>query len=492
MDIRSVGGWDFWINLAALAVALLATGFAIWTYFKSKQRKLITYEFEDENTNVVSVDRDRGENIKIYLDGQQVEEVRYQLIKIRNEGNMDVDEADYYNNRQLQIVFTPQTASNPNQSSQIILRAGIPEAAPQLRISSHNARDYIILNAQKHYVALKDVLLNPGEWIKVKVLTLGKVDIDVTGRIKNGDIRPFVPTQILLTRRKIGYALVGALLVFLLYNSIGLITAFVQGSCVSGSIKVGGSSAFFDTTNGYANKYRVACPIGLVDVERSTSTTGLSDLASGTIQIASSEVPSNTVNSRSADLEDHQVAVIPFTIVVNNDVTGITSLTPDQLLKIYNGSYRNWNEVDSRAPNIPIQVFGRPTTSGTYYTFTHYVLGGIEAHSAPSSSYQERDTTDQVAQAVAQTPGAIGYVDEATAGKMTSVISPVEINGQAPTYASIEHNVYPFWAIEHMYTRKNPDSLAASFIAYVKDHIQTGDTFIRIQDMHGNTLQAHM
>ncbi|MBV9688620.1 MAG: substrate-binding domain-containing protein [Ktedonobacteraceae bacterium] len=490
MDIRNVAGWDFWINLISLAVALLAMGFAVWTYFKSKQRKLITYEFEDENTNVVSVDRDQGENIKIYLDDQQVDEVRYQLIKIRNEGNMDVDETDYYKDRRLQIVFTPRAASNPNHSSQIILRAGIPEAAPKLRISKDNAKDHITLDAQNHYVALKNVPLHPGEWIKVKVLTLGKVDIDVIGRIKNGAIKPFVPTQILLTRRKVGYALLGALLVFLLYNSIGLLTAFVQGSCASGSIKVGGSSAFFDTANGYANAYRIACPIGVVNVDRTTSTTGLSDLASGTIQIANSEIPSSTVNPSSTDLKDNQVAVIPFTIVVNNDVTEITSLTPDQLLKIYNGIYRNWNEVDSRAPNMPIQVFGRPTTSGTYYTFTHYVLGGTEAHSAPS--YKEKDTTDQVAQAVAQTSGAIGYVDEETAGKMTSVISPVEINGQAPTYASIEHNVYPFWAIEHMYTRKNPDSLAASFIAYVKDHIQTGDTFIRIQDMHGNTLQAHM
>ncbi len=485
MNSNVLGVGDFWINLVSLAIALLGVSFGIWVYFKSKQRRLITYEFEDENTNVVSVDRDLGEDIQIYMYGQQVEEVRYQLIKIRNEGNMAVDDEDYRN--PLQIVFTPRTVSNTNQSSQIILRAGIPEAASSLGISSHNARDYIILNAQKHYVALKDVLLNPRDWIKVKVLTLGKVNIGVRGQIRNGMIKPFVPTQILLTRRKVGYALLGALLFFLLYNSIGLITAFVQGSCVSGSIQVGGSSAFFDTANGYANKYHAVCPIGLVHVERNTSTTGLSDLASGTIQIANSEVPNS--NPSSADLEDHQVAVIPFVIVINKDVTGISSLTPDQLLKIYNGTYRNWNEVDSRASNIPIQVFGRPTTSGTHYTFTRYVLSGTEAHSAPS--YQEKDTTDQVAQAVAQTSGAIGYVDEETAGKMTSVISSVEINGQAPTYASIEHNDYSFWAIEHMYTRKNPDSLTASFITYVIDHIQTGDAFIKIQDMPASTLQAH-
>ena len=76
MDITTLLG-GFWSNLFSLLIALLGLGFAIWSYFKSKQRKLITYEFEDKNTNVVSIDRDKGEQIEIFLDGKQVEEVRW-------------------------------------------------------------------------------------------------------------------------------------------------------------------------------------------------------------------------------------------------------------------------------------------------------------------------------------------------------------------------------------------------------------------------------
>src|ERR1700758_5345689 len=123
MDIGNLLG-GFWTNLLSLLIALLGLGFAVWSYFKSKQRKLITYEFEDNNTNVVSIDRDKGENIKIFLDEQQVEEVRYQLIKIRNEGNVAVDETDYKN--PLQIGFKPQLPNKANQPAQVILRAGIP------------------------------------------------------------------------------------------------------------------------------------------------------------------------------------------------------------------------------------------------------------------------------------------------------------------------------------------------------------------------------
>ena len=277
MDIEG-----FWINLVSLLIALLGLGFGIWTYFKSKQRKLITYEFEDKNTNVVSIDRDKGENIEIFLDGQQVEEVRYQLIKIRNDGNEAVDDKDY--KQPLQIAFAPQTVSSTSQSSQVILRAGIPEAAPSLGISSYNAKDYIILDAQNQYVALKDVLLNASDWIKIKVLTLGKADIVVRGQIKDGKIKPFTPRQSFLTWRKVvGYALFGALLFFLLYNSLGLITAFIQGDCALGSIEVKGSSAFYYRATGLAKDYHAACPVGYVHVDQEPNATdSLTDLMNGT------------------------------------------------------------------------------------------------------------------------------------------------------------------------------------------------------------------
>jgi phosphate transport system substrate-binding protein len=491
MDILGIGG--FWISLVSLLVTLLALCFGIWTYFKSKQRKLISYEFEDKNTNVVSVDRDRGENIEILLDGQPVEEVRYQLIKIRNEGNVAVDDQDY--KQPLQIAFAPQAVSTTNQSRDIILRAGIPEAAPALGISSQNAKEYIILDVKNQYVALKDILLNAGDWIKIKVLTREKADMMVRGRIKDGKIRAFTPPRSILTwRRVVGSALVGALLFFLLYNGLGFITGFIQGNCVWSSIEVKGSSAFYAAARGFASDYHSACPVGDVHVDQEPDVTvSLADLKNGTSQVAPSEMPSSFVRTILPDFQDYQVAVIVFTVVISKNVTGIANLSQDQLLKIYNGIYQNWKEVDSHAPNLPIKVFGRPTTSGTYNAFTRYVLGS-EARSAPS--YQQMDRTDQMAAAVADAPnnnyGAIGYVDEGTASRMSSALTSVEINQQAPTLGGVERNTYPFWAIEHMYTTKNPDKLATSFIIYVTNHVETNSTFIKLQDMPKEILQAHM
>lgn len=489
-----LGGGNFWISVVSLLIAIISVGVAIWTYFKSRMRKIITYELEDNNTNVVSIDRDKGENITILLDGQPVEEVRYQLIKIRNEGNVAIDDQDY-NNRPLQIVFRPQTVSGTNPSSLVILRAGISEAAPQLGISSQNAQNHIILDARDQYVALRGVLLNAGDWVKIKVLTLGKANIEVRGQIRDGQIKSFVPMQSRLTWQKgVRYALVGALLFFLLYNSLGLAKAFIQGNCVLGSIEVKGSSAFYTATKSYANDYRATCPVGFVRVDQDTSSSGLSDLKIGTIQIANSELPASAVGLNPADFKDSQVAVIVFTVVISKNVTKITSLTQDQLLKIYTGKYKNWREVDTRAPDLPIKVFGRPETSGTYNAFIHYAL---KQDTKPSwaPSYQEEDRTDLMADAVAlaQDYGAIGYVDEGTAGKKSSVITSVEINQQAPTPALVESGAYLFWAIEHMYTKKDPDGLATSFITYVTNHIETDGTFIKIHpDMPIDILRGHV
>lgn len=485
----------FWIGVASALITLLGVGVAILIDLKSKQRKLITYELEDHNTNLVSIDRDKGENITILVDGKPVEQVRYQLIKIRNEGNVAIEDKDYDPQKPLRIFFTPQTGSRTSQSSEIILRAGIPEAAPDLEISGQNAKDYIILetsDVQNQYVAMKKLMLNAGDWIKIKVLTLVKVNIEVRGQIKNGQIKAFVPTQSRLTWRKgIRYALVGALLLFLLYNSLGLITSFIQGNCVWGSIEARGSSAFYSTANDYAKDYHAACPVGIVTVNQEPdASVSLADLRDGKIQIAPSEMPNSYARSIFPDVKDHPVAVIVFTVVVSKNVTGITSLTEDQLRKIYNGTYQNWHDVKSDAPNLPIQVYGRPTDSGTYNAFTSYVLQLSGKPKAPS--YQPVDRTKMMAEAVANHSGAIGYVDVGTAGQMSSVITSVEINGYAPTPTLVENNTYRFWAIEHMYTREDPDMLATSFITYVSNHMETNDEFIKLQDMPENIWQMHV
>lgn len=67
----------------------------------------------------------------------------------------------------------------------------------------------------------------------------------------------------------------------------------------------------------------------------------------------------------------------------------------------------------------------------------------------------------------------------------------VAIDGYSPTFGLVQRGVYPFWAIERMYTRRNPDGLSLSFIDRVTADIQTSDRFIRVQDVPDDVLASH-
>jgi phosphate transport system substrate-binding protein len=92
---------------------------------------------------------------------------------------------------------------------------------------------------------------------------------------------------------------------------------------------------------------------------------------------------------------------------------------------------------------------------------------------------------------VADTSGAIGYVDLGSANAANASITAINIAGNAPTTGLVTSNSYQFWAIERMYTNKNPDAVSHSFINFVISDIKTNGTFIRLGDMRPGVLLSH-
>ncbi|MBV9616677.1 MAG: substrate-binding domain-containing protein, partial [Ktedonobacteraceae bacterium] len=164
--------------------------------------------------------------------------------------------------------------------------------------------------------------------------------------------------------------------------------------------------------------------------------------------------------SKYADLVDHQVAVIPFAVVVNSQVTGVTNLTSAQIKEIYTGKATNWNQVGG--PNLPIVVISRPAGSGTRVTFQQFVLGGTP-ESVSGSSHLTESTTGAVQKAVAQTAGAIAYLAVSGIGSMKAI----SIDGIAESDANVQNNTYKFWNVEHMYTKGAATGLAQALIDYM-------------------------
>ncbi|MBV9708794.1 MAG: hypothetical protein JO125_15460, partial [Chloroflexi bacterium] len=101
-------------------------------------------------------------------------------------------------------------------------------------------------------------------------------------------------------------------------------------------------------------------------------------------------------------------------------------------------------------------------------------------------------STFEVISKVGSTMGAIGYADLGSANQASDTVTAININGNAPTAGLVGKGMYPFWAIERMYTRTDSNNpLVSAFITYVTDTIQTNTTFVRKGDMQPGVLSEH-
>jgi ABC-type phosphate transport system, periplasmic component len=259
--------------------------------------------------------------------------------------------------------------------------------------------------------------------------------------------------------------------------------------CVSGSVAAGGSTALLNMVTDAASAYKAKCSSANLAVQGGGSKTGLANANSGTWDIGDSDVPATATQTA---LVDHQVAVVIFTMVINQQVTGVTNLSTQQLQDIYEGKVTNWKQVSGN--DLPIVVISRPASSGTRATFQKYILAGAVEKPAQANALSQ-DSTSLVLQSVSTTKGAIGYAALGDASKKATV-TILNIDGKAPNVSNIKTNDYKFWNIEHMYTKGAATGLAQSFINFVihdpaAQTVKNNYKFANVSDINPDALAAH-
>lgn len=229
------------------------------------------------------------------------------------------------------------------------------------------------------------------------------------------------------------------------------------------SITVVGSSALQPLAETAAESFQTNNPGRFINVQGGGSGTGLSQVQAGAVQIGNSDVFAEEKNGVDADLlVSHKVATVGITPIVNNNV-GITNLALEDLRDIFTGKITNWKEVGGKDQKIVL--LNRANGSGTRNTFERWVLDGQTVKQS-----QEQDSSGMVRQIVADTPGAISYV---SFSYVTDEITPVSIDGVAPTDENVMTNEWVIWSYEHMYTKGKATGLTKEFIEYVlSDEIQ--------------------
>lgn len=224
-----------------------------------------------------------------------------------------------------------------------------------------------------------------------------------------------------------------------------------------------GSTALQPLVESAQEQFVAENPNYQITVQGGGSGTGLSQVMNGAVQIGNSDVFAEEKEGIDASkLVDHQVAVVGMAPVVNPNV-GVKDVTQAQLIDIFTGKVKNWQELGGKDQEIV--VVNRAAGSGTRATFEKWGLNGAKTIQA-----QEQDSSGTVKKIVSTTPGAISYL---ALSYIDDSLQELSVDGVEPTAENIETNDWKIWSYQHMYTNGKPNKQLKAFLDYmVSDEVQ--------------------
>lgn len=251
---------------------------------------------------------------------------------------------------------------------------------------------------------------------------------------------------------------------------------------LKGTITSSGSSALLPLAKEAAAEFKKKHPDVSIVLNGGGSGTGLKQVSDGTVNIGNSDVAAEKKlpKEKAAELVDHKVAVVTVAAVANKEVgSAVSSLTQQQLIDIFTGKVTNWKEVGG--PDVNVVLVTRPSTSGTRALFTEFALNNNQEVSNKSL---ETDDSGALIQSISNTPGAIGYVALPYLLNNTSV-TPISIDGVAPSLENTYNGTYKVWGYEHMYTKGQPDAVQKAYLDFIMS-----DEFGKILEGKGYGIAA--
>jgi len=232
-------------------------------------------------------------------------------------------------------------------------------------------------------------------------------------------------------------------------------------------IRIKGSDTLLPVSQALAESYLEKAGAPLISVTGGGSGVGIAALLNGDTDIAMTSRPLKLAERlrlamAQRTLVEDTVAWDVLAVCVHPS-NPISHLSRAQLVAIYTGAMTNWKELGG--PDLPIVVYSRESSSGTFEFFRDHVLQGKDF--APSVRFIP--ATGTLVQSIAQTPGAIGYLGIAY---LTPHIKPVAISDEThpPTLPVKDHSIlssYPLARpLYYYYEKKNLPRLTP-FLSFV-------------------------
>ncbi len=179
------------------------------------------------------------------------------------------------------------------------------------------------------------------------------------------------------------------------------------------TISVKGSDTMVNLSQKWAEVFMKENPSITLQVTGGGSGTGIAALLNGTTDIAnaSREMKQDEIDkakSKGIEPKVYKVALDGIAIIVNPK-NKVDNLTLAQIRDIYTGKVTNWKDVGGS--DMPITLYGRENSSGTYEFLREHVLGKDEMGNERdyATSTQVLQGTAALGEAVARDEKGIGY-----------------------------------------------------------------------------------
>ncbi len=216
---------------------------------------------------------------------------------------------------------------------------------------------------------------------------------------------------------------------------------------VSGNIIAAGSSTVFPVTERMADRFNEAGFAGTITVDSIGSGAGFerfcvnaeTDIANASRPIRDGEVEACAGNGRTPI--EFQVGIDPLAIAVSRENTFIDSLTVEQLMGVFSGTFATWADVNPAWPAEAIQLYSPGTDSGTLDVFVEVVMDGNEEPILNAPGIQLSEDDNVLVQGLLGSPYAIGYFGFAYYVENAETLRAVAIEGVEPS--SETASIYP-------------------------------------------------
>lgn len=251
-----------------------------------------------------------------------------------------------------------------------------------------------------------------------------------------------------------------------------LLLAFSGAGCLGQdsedkTVVVSGSTTILPMAQTLSETYMGLHNDTIVSVKGGGSGAGISELIDGANDIAMSsrEIKATEVtDARAKGVEpvEHEVAKDGIAVIVHPG-NPISTLTLDQLQKIYSGEITNWKDLGGA--DAEIAAIARDSASGTQEFFVEAVMKDVSIR----TDLITQSATGAVTQEVSQNPNAIGYIGAAYQSSSMKTLG-IDENGTVtlPTEANILNGNYPLSRGLYLYTNSNaPNQAASDFIAFI-------------------------